>query len=105
MRWCADENRSKKGRIPFPFPQMSGGTLRSRPQLDNAWGDLAYVASNEETQRKRMSGLRIYGIARTRAFRALWVAKELGLDYEHLPIEIGDAGGRKSTRLNSSHHD
>jgi glutathione S-transferase len=42
----------------------------------------------------RMSGLRIYGIARTRAFRALWVAMELGLDYEHLPIEIGDAGAR-----------
>jgi glutathione S-transferase len=42
----------------------------------------------------RMSGLRIYGIARTRAFRALWMAKELGLDYEHLPIEIGDAGAR-----------
>jgi len=37
-------------------------------------------------------GLRIYGIARTRAFRALWMADELGLDYEHLPIEIGDAG-------------
>jgi glutathione S-transferase len=42
----------------------------------------------------RMSGLRIYGIARTRAYRALWVAMELGLDYEHLPIEIGDAGAR-----------
>ncbi|MEJ0078369.1 MAG: glutathione S-transferase family protein [Alphaproteobacteria bacterium] len=36
--------------------------------------------------------LRIYGIARTRAFRALWIAEELGLSYEHLPIEIGDAG-------------
>jgi glutathione S-transferase len=42
----------------------------------------------------RMSGLRIYGIARTRAYRALWVAMELGLDFEHLPIEIGDAGAR-----------
>ena len=41
-----------------------------------------------------MPGLRIYGIARTRAFRALWVAKELGLDYEHIPVEIGDAGAR-----------
>lgn len=39
-----------------------------------------------------MTGLRIYGIARTRAFRALWIAEEVGLDYEHLPIEIGDAG-------------
>ncbi|MCX7313676.1 MAG: glutathione S-transferase family protein [Hyphomicrobiales bacterium] len=41
-----------------------------------------------------MSSLRIYGIARTRAFRALWIAMELGLDYEHDPVEIGDAGAR-----------
>ena len=41
-----------------------------------------------------MSGLRIYGIARTRAFRTLWIANELGLDYKHLPIEIGAAGAR-----------
>jgi glutathione S-transferase len=41
-----------------------------------------------------MPDLRIYGIARTRAFRALWIAEELGLDYEHFPIEIGDAGAR-----------
>ena len=41
-----------------------------------------------------MSNLRIYGIARTRAFRALWMATELGLDYEHLPIEIGDEGAK-----------
>src|SRR5262245_46526685 len=42
----------------------------------------------------RLSALRIYGIARTRAFRALWMANELGLEYEHLPIEIGAAGAR-----------
>ena len=41
-----------------------------------------------------VSRLRIYGIARTRAFRALWTAMELGLDYEHIPIEIGYAGAR-----------
>jgi glutathione S-transferase len=41
-----------------------------------------------------MSDLRIYGIARTRAFRALWVAMELGIPFEHLPIEIGDAGAK-----------
>ncbi len=46
-----------------------------------------------------MATLRIYGIARTRAFRALWIAKELGLDYEHLPIEIGDAGARSPELL------
>jgi glutathione S-transferase len=38
--------------------------------------------------------LRIYGVARTRAFRALWVAEELSIPYEHLPVEIGDAGAR-----------
>jgi glutathione S-transferase len=41
-----------------------------------------------------MAPLRIYGIARTRAFRVLWVAKELGLAYEHIPTEIGTAGAR-----------
>ena len=41
-----------------------------------------------------MSGLKIYGVARTRAFRALWVAEELGLAYEHVPVEIGAAGAR-----------
>ena len=48
---------------------------------------------------KSVSGLRIYGIARTRAFRALWIAMELGLDYEHLPIEIGEAGARSAEFL------
>jgi glutathione S-transferase len=46
-----------------------------------------------------MSRLRIYGVARTRAFRAIWMAKELGLDYEHVPIEIGLAGARKPEYL------
>ena len=46
-----------------------------------------------------MSGLRIYGVARTRAFRVLWIAKELGLDYEHVAIEIGSAGAKKPDYL------
>jgi glutathione S-transferase len=46
-----------------------------------------------------MSRLRIYGVARTRAFRAIWMAQELGLDYEHFPIEIGPAGARKPEYL------
>ncbi len=41
-----------------------------------------------------MAELQIYGVARTRAFRALWVAEELGIPYEHRPVEIGDAGAR-----------
>ena len=41
-----------------------------------------------------MAPVKIYGMARTRAFRALWVAMELGINYEHIPVEIGDAGAR-----------
>lgn len=33
-----------------------------------------------------MSKLIIYGAAQTRAFRALWAAKELGLEFEHVAI-------------------
>src|SRR5262245_20038486 len=43
--------------------------------------------------------LRIYGIARTRAFRAIWMTKELGLAYEHIPVEIGTAGARNADYL------
>src|SRR4029453_10983790 len=46
-----------------------------------------------------MTSLRIYGVARTRAFRVLWIAKELDLDYEHVPTEIGPAGARKADYL------
>src|SRR5262252_10898847 len=46
-----------------------------------------------------MSTLRIYGVARTRAFRVLWIAKELELEYEHIPLEIGAAGSGKPDYL------
>jgi glutathione S-transferase len=32
--------------------------------------------------------LKIYGVARSRAFRILWMAKELGLDYEHVKVDF-----------------
>jgi glutathione S-transferase len=46
-----------------------------------------------------MPALKIYGLARTRAFRVLWMVKELGLPYEHIPIETGPAGARKPEYL------
>jgi glutathione S-transferase len=36
-------------------------------------------------------GLTIYGTARSRTARVLWMAKELGLDFEHVPLMMGDA--------------
>jgi len=33
--------------------------------------------------------LKIYGQPRSRTFRVLWMAKELGIAYEHIPVKIG----------------
>ena len=38
--------------------------------------------------------LKIYGMARSRAFRTLWMAAELGIPYEHIPTDI--SGGTKT---------
>lgn len=46
-----------------------------------------------------MARLRIYGIARTRAFRAIWMAEEIGLAYDHDPIEIRGANPRTQEYL------
>src|SRR5438270_6384062 len=42
--------------------------------------------SPEQPRREELMALKIYGIPRSRAFRTLWMAKELGLDYENIPI-------------------
>jgi len=38
--------------------------------------------------------LKIYGVPRSRAFRTLWMAKELGLDYENVPVNFADGATR-----------
>lgn len=38
-------------------------------------------------------GLTIYGTARSRGLRVLWLAEELGLDYDHIDIAVRDAAG------------
>lgn len=43
--------------------------------------------------------LKIYGVARSRAFRTLWMAKELGLDYEHVKIDFADGATRTPAYL------
>jgi glutathione S-transferase len=37
----------------------------------------------------------IYGIAASRTMRPLWMALELGIDFEHVPTPSGEAGSRK----------
>jgi len=43
--------------------------------------------------------LKIYGIARSRTIRTLWMAAELGLDYEHIEVAVGAEGSRKPEYL------
>ncbi len=39
--------------------------------------------------------LKIYGVARSRAFRVLWMAKELGLDYQHVKVDFASGETRE----------
>jgi glutathione S-transferase len=43
--------------------------------------------------------LKIYGVARSRAFRTLWMAKELGLDYEHVKVDFATGDTRRPEHL------
>jgi glutathione S-transferase len=43
--------------------------------------------------------LKIYGVARSRAFRTLWMAKELGLDYEHVKVDFATGETRTQAHL------
>jgi glutathione S-transferase len=46
-----------------------------------------------------MAGLKIYGTARSRTARVLWMAKELGLAFEHVPLMMGDAAMKQAPFL------
>lgn len=38
--------------------------------------------------------LRIYGVPKSRTFRALWVAEELGIPYENVPVDFTEGAKR-----------
>jgi glutathione S-transferase len=44
--------------------------------------------------------LKIYGTSRSRAARALWVAEELGLTYEHIPVAVEEARNPEFLKVN-----
>jgi glutathione S-transferase len=46
-----------------------------------------------------MSKLKIYGIPRSRTFRTLWLAKELGLDYENIAVDFASGDTRQAPYL------
>src|SRR5205085_12420880 len=51
---------------------------------------------------RTVMALKIYGVARSRAFarvRTLWMAKELGLDYEHVKVDFATGETRTPVHL------
>jgi len=46
-----------------------------------------------------MAKLKIYGVPRSRAFRALWLAKELGLDYDNVSVDFATGETRQPAYL------
>jgi glutathione S-transferase len=49
---------------------------------------------NIQEQGAVVSNLKIYGVPLSRAYRALWMANELGLDYENVPIHFADGSAK-----------
>lgn len=46
-----------------------------------------------------MSKLKIYGVPRSRAFRTLWLAKELNLDYDNIAVDFATGETRRPAYL------
>lgn len=46
-----------------------------------------------------MSRLKLYGVPMSRASRTLWMCRELGLDFEHVPIHFADGSAKTAEYL------
>jgi glutathione S-transferase len=53
-----------------------------------------------------MAKLTIYGTAASRTFRTLWMAKELGIDYDHVPVRFrnGECRTPEFKQINPNGH-
>ena len=52
-----------------------------------------------------MATLKIYGTPRSRAFRTLWLAKELGIDYDNIPLNTsGESREASFLAINPNGH-
>jgi glutathione S-transferase len=48
--------------------------------------------------------IKLYGTAMSRSGRALWTLEELGVNYEHIPVEVKKAKSPEVLRLNPNGH-
>ncbi len=48
--------------------------------------------------------IKLYGTAMSRSARSLWALEELGLKYEHIPVEVAKAKSPEMLKLNPNGH-
>ena len=48
--------------------------------------------------------LKLYGTSKSRSARSLWALEELGLKYEHIPVEVAKAKSPEHLKLNPNGH-
>ncbi len=48
--------------------------------------------------------LKLYGTSKSRAARCLWALEELGLKYEHVPVEVAKAKSPEHLKINPNGH-
>ena len=48
--------------------------------------------------------IKLYGTSKSRSARCLWALEELGLKYEHVPIEVSKARSPENLKLNPNGH-
>jgi glutathione S-transferase len=53
---------------------------------------------------RRIEMIKLYGTSKSRSARALWTLEELGLKYEHVPVETTKAKSPEHLRLNPNGH-
>jgi hypothetical protein len=62
-------------------------------------GILSIATERPRAGEATMSDLKIYGVPLSRAYRALWMANELGLHYENVPIHFADGSAKTAEYL------
>jgi glutathione S-transferase len=48
--------------------------------------------------------LKLHGTSKSRSARSLWALEELGVKYEHVPVEVAKAKGSEHLKLNPNGH-
>src|SRR5207237_9504869 len=80
-------------------PLPAGNLARRNEEWAAGRADGRRAKPRSAAAREAAMALKIYGVARSRAFRTLWMDKELGLDYEHVKVDFATGETRTPAHL------